>query len=262
MVKITRKNTFHHIFSEVYCQAWPCDKEQIAELIEKHKFTVIKLKMQKPKKVINISLLILLMRHVDSSNNKTEDKANSLIVQEFFGFEKEVEDFFASEKEIMNFTNINQSLSNNSTLVLEPGIMAERDYDFYEDDLDNDSDIATAESAEVAVIAGIYPHHRDSANRRNDNDYEYEYQVEERGYEHSSEGYSDHGGSYGGGYDAGYKVQPKKPGPYGYATPNFKCEKTSETLYVTKTEMTYDKKCYNVYKVQCTDGYDEGKVGR
>ena len=92
--------------------------------------------------------------------------------------------------------------------------------------------------------------------------HEYEYQVEERGYEHSSEGYSEHGGSYGGGYDAGYKVQPKKPGPYGYATPNFKCEKTSETLYVTKTEMTYDKKCYNVYKVQCTDGYDEGKVGR
>jgi len=220
---------------------------------------VIGLKMQKPKKVIKISLLILLMKDVAASNNKTEEKVNSLIVQEFFDFEKEVEDFFTSEKGTANFTDINQSLSNDSTLVLDTGILAERDYDFYEDDLEDSGDIATAESAEVAVIAGIYPHRREKGNRRSDDDYDYEYQVEERGYEHSSEGYSDHGGSYGGGYDSGYKVQPKKPGPYGYATPNFKCEKTSETLYVTKTEMTYDKKCYNVYKVQCTEGYDEGK---
>ena len=24
--------------------------------------------------------------------------------------------------------------------------------------------------------------------------------------------------------------------------------------------MTYDKKCFNVYKTKCQDGYDEGKV--
>ena len=26
--------------------------------------------------------------------------------------------------------------------------------------------------------------------------------------------------------------------------------------------MTYDKKCFNVYKTKCQDGYDEGKVKR
>ena len=26
--------------------------------------------------------------------------------------------------------------------------------------------------------------------------------------------------------------------------------------------MTYDKKCFNVYKTKCQDGYDEGKVQR
>jgi hypothetical protein len=29
---------------------------------------------------------------------------------------------------------------------------------------------------------------------------------------------------------------------------------------VTETEWTFDKKCYTVYKVKCTDGYDTGKV--
>ena len=57
-----------------------------------------------------------------------------------------------------------------------------------------------------------------------------------------------------------FQIQPKKPGPFGYETPNFKCEKASETLYVTETEWTFDKKCYTVYKVQCSDGYDTGKV--
>ena len=93
-------------------------------------------------------------------------------------------------------------------------------------------------------------------------DYEDAASGRDSGYGHSSlgtgyGGHEDHGGhgSYGG-----YKVQPKPPGPYGYPSPNFKCEKTSETLYVTETEMTYDKKCYNVYKTKCQDGYDEGKV--
>ena len=29
---------------------------------------------------------------------------------------------------------------------------------------------------------------------------------------------------------------------------------------MTETEWTFDKKCYTVYKVQCSDGYDTGKV--
>lgn len=90
------------------------------------------------------------------------------------------------------------------------------------------------------------------------------YGVEDSGgYGGDSHGGSSYGGSsHGGssyGQDSYSKVQPKKPGPYGYETPNFKCEKSSETLYVTETEWTFDKKCYNVFKVQCTDGYDTGK---
>ena len=68
------------------------------------------------------------------------------------------------------------------------------------------------------------------------------------------------GGSYSGGHGSGHKVKPRKPGPYGKPTPNFKCKKSSETLYVTKTEWTFDKKCFNVFKVKCTESYDEGKV--
>lgn len=98
--------------------------------------------------------------------------------------------------------------------------------------------------------------------RRLDYDYyEYDEAPESRGYGHSSSsGYSDGGGGGHASYGGGYKVQPKPPGKYGYPSPNFKCEKTSETLYVTETEMTYDKKCFNVYKTKCQDGYDEGKV--
>ena len=66
-------------------------------------------------------------------------------------------------------------------------------------------------------------------------------------------------GSYSKG-DHGVKVKPKKPGPFGKATPNFKCEYFSETLYVTKTEITFDKKCFNVFNVKCEESYDEGKV--
>ena len=73
-------------------------------------------------------------------------------------------------------------------------------------------------------------------------------------------GHDELGGSYSGGHGSGHKVKPRKPGPYGKATPNFKCKKSSETLYVTKTEWTFDKKCFNVFKVKCTESYDEGKV--
>ena len=110
------------------------------------------------------------------------------------------------------------------------------------------------------------------ADDRSDYEYYDDYSASHRDYGHSyghddhhstGYGHDDHG-SYGGGHGhggyGGYKVQPKKPGPYGYPSPNFKCEKSSETLYVTETEMTYDKKCYNIYKTKCQDGYDEGKV--
>ena len=72
--------------------------------------------------------------------------------------------------------------------------------------------------------------------------------------------FTDLGGSYSGGHGSGHKVKPRKPGPYGKPTPNFKCVKSSETLYVTKVEWTFDKKCFNVFKVKCTESYDEGKV--
>ena len=197
------------------------------------------------------------------ASNKTDEAEKPLIVQEFFDFQKEVEDIIPSGKDPFFTTN--------STLYLEPGILAERDYDFYEDDPIEQDDSDTAGSSDVTVRAGIYPQH---ANRRDSSDYDYDYDSEQRDYGHSSGGYSDHNsggysdhssGSYSDhgssyGHDTGYKVQPKKPGPYGYATPNFKCEKSSETLYVTETEWTFDKKCFNVYKVQCTEGYDEGKV--
>ena len=103
---------------------------------------------------------------------------------------------------------------------------------------------------------------RQTADSRQDYDYyEYDDEISSRDYGHSYGGHGSYdGGGHGHGGYGGYKVQPKKPGPYGYPSPNFKCEKSSETLYVTETEMTYDKKCYNVYKVKCQDGYDEGKV--
>merc|ERR1711962_1589205 len=95
-------------------------------------------------------------------------------------------------------------------------------------------------------------------------------------------GYGDHGGhgdGYGGGQGghghgggghkgglvaygghAGYKVvQPKHPGPYGPPTPNFKCDKGSESLYVTKSSYTTKKKCFHVFKVECSETYAEGK---
>ena len=205
--------------------------------------------------------LILFFTFVSAAKNKTEEVQAPFIIQEFFDFQKEVEDFIPSVKDpIVSTTTTIPSSPTEDSLYLEHEILAERDYDFYEDEpVEVTEDNDTAGSSQVSVRAGFYPQ---NANRR-DSDY-YDYEVEERDYGHSSHSsgsYSDHGASYGGGHDSGYKVQPRKPGPYGYATPNFKCEKSSETLYVTETEWTFDKKCFNVYKVQCTEGYGEGKVG-
>ena len=204
--------------------------------------------------------------------NTTEEK-NAIYSDDFFKIQKEVEDFVFSQEPKNKEETDTLSLPNTKDLYidLDPDILLERDYDFYEDDsfkLGDTQDAATAESAnaEVTVKAGFYPASTYS-NRRDSTSYDYDYHDEKNGYassnsyhDYGSESYGDTGGSYGGSYDSGYKVKPKPPGPFGYPTPNFKCEKSSETLYVTKTEWTFDKKCFNVYKVQCTQGYDEGKV--
>jgi hypothetical protein len=75
-----------------------------------------------------------------------------------------------------------------------------------------------------------------------------------------------HDGGYGGDehHEGGYSSHPgytpsKHPGPYGYPTPNFKCEYVKETLYVSKSDWTYDEKCFTIYKTQCKMEYDVGK---
>ena len=169
----------------------------------------------------------------------------SLIIPKFYDFKKEVKDILPHLKSSIDASpTATHSPIAESASVLEARILSERDYDFYDDD---PGDAKGAESSENIL----------KAMDRNSEDYEYD--AEQRDYGHSSGGHSEHESGYGE-HDSGYKVPTKKPGPYGYATPNFKCEKSSETLYVTETEWTYDTKCYNVYKVQCTEGYDEGKV--
>ena len=75
---------------------------------------------------------------------------------------------------------------------------------------------------------------------------------------HSDEG--DHGKCYGCDEhkDPGYKPS-KKPGPYGYPSPNFKCEYEKETLYVTKTEYKFTKKCFTVFSTSCRKEHAVGK---
>ena len=63
-----------------------------------------------------------------------------------------------------------------------------------------------------------------------------------------------------GGVSSGHKVHPKPPGPFGPAKPNYKCEKTKETLFVTKVDFTSDVKCFTVFSVKCEESYSAGKV--
>ena len=63
-------------------------------------------------------------------------------------------------------------------------------------------------------------------------------------------GYNKHSTSYS---------PSRKPGPYGYPNPNFKCEYEQETLYVTKTDYKFDKKCFTVYATKCRHEQDTGK---
>ena len=71
-------------------------------------------------------------------------------------------------------------------------------------------------------------------------------------------GHDIHGGGYGDDHDHGY-VPKKKPGPFGYGKPNYKCEYAKETLYVSKTDYKFGKKCYKILKVQCKSKYATGK---
>ena len=75
-------------------------------------------------------------------------------------------------------------------------------------------------------------------------------------------GYDDHHDHHGGGYhddhDHGYSPV-KKPGPFGYGKPNYKCEYAKETLYVSKTTYKFKKKCYKILKVKCKTKYGKGK---
>ena len=273
-----------------------------------------------------VKMFIFLFLFITFVSARQSEMTKPINNQDYFEIQKEGENFTSSVKDSIVSGTL-PSLSTESSLYLEPEILRERDYDFYEDEsIEPRDDIDTAGSSEINVRAGVYTPY--AAIRRPE--YDYDYQVKARDYEQSSGGYNDlggkngrysdhggnsgrysdhggssgeysdrggssggysdhggnsgrysdhigssggysynggstggyhdHGGSYGGGHKSGHKVQPRKPGPYDYGTPNFKCEKSSETLYVTKTELTFDKKCFNVYKVKCTEGYDEGKV--
>ena len=57
------------------------------------------------------------------------------------------------------------------------------------------------------------------------------------------------------------KVLPKPPEPYGAPSPNFICEETEETLFVTKYEVFKEESCFTVFRVECSQAYDQGKVG-
>jgi len=155
-----------------------------------------------------------------------------------------------------------------STLPSEEGAFTYAGEDAYEELFKEFGDVIGADEAAIKVSesrdAGVFRLPASEQEYEYDYDTGYEVDIAEprsSGYEAPQESYGKPQESYSSyeHHDDGYKVQPKKPGPYGYETPNFKCEKSSETLYVTETEWTFDKKCYMVYKVQCSDGYDTGK---
>ena len=178
-------------------------------------------------KSVLIPLLLLSLVSADDGEKdgvKSDHNEEPFIIPSFFNFYKE---------------NIFQPQEDETDYVLDAGVSLERDYDFY-------SDVETSESAPMTVRAGYPGRQAESRQDYEDFDY-YDDTPSSRDYGHSS--YGSGSGGHGHGSYGGYKVQPRKPGPYGYPSPNFKCEKSSQTLYVTETEMTYDKKCYNVYKV-------------
>ena len=112
---------------------------------------------------------------------------------------------------------------------------------------------------------GLQNHKRDEVKKRSDFgfsdfinydhssslDHRSGYGAPHNGFDHSfaassgygDDGHDDHKPASKGGY-----TPERKPGPYGYPSPNFKCEYAKETLYVTKTDWTFDKKCFTVYR--------------
>ena len=68
------------------------------------------------------------------------------------------------------------------------------------------------------------------------------------------------GGLVSYGVGGGKKVSPKSPGPFGPASPNYKCEKSKESLFVTEIDFTVKTKCFTVFNVECKEGYTTGKV--
>jgi hypothetical protein len=94
-----------------------------------------------------------------------------------------------------------------------------------------------------------------AAQTRGYNGYGFDHHTSASGYEEEEEHYEpEHKPHSKGGYEAS-----RKPGPYGYPSPNFKCEYAKETLYVTKTDWTFDKKCFTVFRTKCKQEYDQGK---
>jgi len=55
------------------------------------------------------------------------------------------------------------------------------------------------------------------------------------------------------------QVPTKEPGPYGAASPNFNCEKETETLFVTESSMSSESKCFTMFTVECQEIFQSGK---
>ena len=75
-----------------------------------------------------------------------------------------------------------------------------------------------------------------------------------------SDDYEEYDGDHDDGGGGGEGEMPeKKPGPFGKGESNFKCEDTKETLSVTKTDMKFNKKCFDVFETRCKMKFAKGK---
>ena len=191
------------------------------------------------------TLLLLLLATVSGRQGSSAEAQRQLVSQQLFHFKKLTP---ASDKEPVLSTNTPEQKSSRENLKYR--LSVEREFKRENANLTEESGMLAAESIDIPVMGS-----------KRDREYEYDSGHSGVQSDQRSGGSSDLGGSYGGGHGSGHKVKPRKPGPYGKPTPNFKCVKSSETLYVTKTELTFDKKCFNVFNVKCTESYDEGKVG-
>jgi len=180
----------------------------------------------------------------EASNN---EKRSQTIAQEFFDFEDEVKDIVVLNP--FNISSLKQHDNPTIEITVQNFTMDKADIETVPPNKDVDAE--ASESNFYVLNSNVSPEtFIDRRSSTYDDAYEYEYDEYDGGYEKE----------HRSGYDEGYLVERKKPGPYGPPTPNFECEKTSETLYVSEAQMTVEKKCYTVYKVQCTEGVDEGKT--